>query len=164
MLAIFRRAAVLACALLLGVALAPAGTPMSLPVASAAPLTVNAVADSYVSAGTPTSNFGTRAYVIVDGDPQTVAYLKFDVPTGTDLTAGAKLRIFAESTHRTGVAVNGVADSTWTDTGITYNNRPPVGAEAGRSGGLTAATWVEIDVSPAVTAAGSVSLALVATS
>jgi parallel beta-helix repeat protein len=156
MLAKFRGLAVVACALLIGTVLAPP--------ASAAPLTVTAAADSYVSASTPTSNFGTRAYVIVDGDPQTVAYLRFDIPPGTDLTGGAKLRIFAESAHRTGVVAQKVADSTWTETGLTFNNRPPAGAEAGRSGALTAATWVEFDVSPAVTATGSVSLALVATS
>ena len=133
-------------------------------VAAAAPVSVPAAEDSYVGASTPTSVFGTRAYMVVDGDPEQVAYLKFDIPAGTDLSSGVRLRIFSESSHRTGVVAHAVADSTWTEGSLTYATRPAVGAAAGSSGGLTAATWKEFDVAPAVTATGTVSIALVATS
>ena len=152
---IVRRAVDLAGSLLLGLLVIPIGT-----AAAAAPVTVDAAADSYVNASTPTSNFGNRAYLIVDGDPQQTAYLKFDIPAGTDLTGGVRLRLFSESAHRSGVVAHEVADTTWAETGITYANQPALGAESGRSGALTAATWVEIDVTSAVRSTGLVSLAL----
>jgi parallel beta-helix repeat protein len=160
MFAISRRANRLACVLLLGL-VAPVVAGVALPsVASAAPVTVAAAADTYVDAAVPTANFGTRTSMLVDASPHQIVYLKFDVPSGADLAGGVKLRIFAQSTHSTGVTAYGVADSGWSETGITYNARPAVGAASGKSGALTASTWKEIDVASVVTSTGPVSLAL----
>jgi parallel beta-helix repeat protein len=134
------------------------------PHAAAATVAVTAVEDSYVDASLPTTNFGTKLYVKADNDPIQIAYLKFDVPSGTDLSQGAHLRVFAESSHSRGVAARAVADSSWTETGLIYNNRPALGASAGASGPFTAGTWVEFNVSSAVTATGPVTIALEGTS
>jgi parallel beta-helix repeat protein len=158
MSAISRRAIGLICALLLGLLFAPAGT------ASAAdPVTVTAVADSYVSAAAPTTNYGNRLYFMVDGDPQQTAYLKFDIPAGTVLADGAKLRIYTESAHRIGVTVSRVTDTSWSETGITYGNRPAVSSGSVASGALSAGSWKEVDVSSLVSSTGLVSLAVQAT-
>ena len=163
---ILRRAVARTGALLVGAALAtPAGLVLSSTSASAAtPVTVIAAADSYVDSALPTSNFGTRTSFPVDNSPQQTAYLKFKIPYGTDLSGGVKLKIFAQSNHSTGVTSFSVANTTWTETGITYSNAPNVGEASGKSGPLVASTWAEIDVTSAVksavTSTGTVSLAL----
>jgi parallel beta-helix repeat protein len=98
--------------------------------------------------------------MVVDGSPQQIAYLKFNIPSGTDLNGAVKLRMFAQSTHSTGVTSYSVTDTTWTETGITYGSAPALGAASGKSGPLTASMWAEIDVASAVGSTGTVSLAL----
>jgi parallel beta-helix repeat protein len=154
-----------ASAALLGLFVSTAGGAVLGPVASAAAVSVAASADSYVSSAAPTTNYGTRQYVLVDGSPEQVAYLRFDIPAGTDMSAGVQLRIFAESSHSTGVTVHRVDDTSWTETGIAYANRPAVGTASVRTGRLTASTWAVIDVAPLIgTSTGPVSLALQPTS
>lgn len=159
---ILRRAVAHTAALLLGAVVAlPAGLVLSSTSASAAtPVTVIAGADSYVDSALPTTNFGTRTSFPVDNSPQQTAYLKFDIPDGTDLSGGVKLKIFAQSNHSTGVTSYRVPNTTWTETGITYDNKPTVGEASGKSGPLAASAWAEIDVASAVESTGKVSLAL----
>jgi parallel beta-helix repeat protein len=139
----------------------PAGLVLSTTSASAAtPVTVIASADSYVDSALPTTNFGTRTSFPVDNSPQQTAYLKFNIPSGTDLSGAVKLKIFAQSNHSTGVTSYRVTNTTWTETGITYDNAPTVGEASGKSGPLVASTWAEIDVKSAVVSTGTISLAL----
>jgi parallel beta-helix repeat protein len=159
---ILRRTAAQTAAFLVGAVLAvPAGLVLSSTSASAAtPVTVTAAADSYVDSALPTSNFGTRTSFPVDNSPQQTAFLKFNIPAGTDLSGGVKLKIFAQSNHSTGVTSYRVANTSWTEGEITYDNAPTVGEPSGKSGSLVASTWAEIDVKSAVTSTGTVSLAL----
>jgi parallel beta-helix repeat protein len=159
---ILRRAVARTGALLVGAALAvPVGLVMSSTSASAAtPVTVIAGADSYVDSALPSSNFGSRTSFPVDNSPQQTAYLKFNIPAGTDLSGSVKVEIFAQSNHSTGVTSYSVANTTWTETGITFSNAPNVSEASGKSGPLVASTWAEIDVKSAVTSTGTVSLAL----
>jgi parallel beta-helix repeat protein len=158
---VLRQAIALTVGLLLGPVALLSGLVFTATSASAATaVTVVAEADSYVDSAYPTSNFGNRTSFPVDASPQQTAYLKFDIPSGTDLSSGVKLRIFAQSTHSTGVTSYSVADTTWTETGITYDNAPTVGQASGKSGPLYASTWAQIDVASAVKSTGKVSLAL----
>src|SRR5690606_1144263 len=54
-----------------------------------------------------------------------------------------------------------VASTSWSETGITWNNRPATGAQITNLGRINAGSWVEIDVTDIVTANGSYSFALV---
>lgn len=83
-----RSALVLIATLLAGSVLA-----FTAPRAFAAVTTLNPVADSYVQADLPGSNFGTAAAVKVDGSPVTVSYLKFDVQGLTGAPASATLKV-----------------------------------------------------------------------
>jgi hypothetical protein len=53
-----------------------------------------------------------------------------------------------------------VADSSWTEAGLTWNNRPTGGASVDNAGALTADTMVEYNVTPLVTGNGTMSLKL----
>ena len=100
------------------------------------PDTVNLtpVADSYVydAAGSVDSNFGTATnFVVKKGGAglNRECYLRFDVPVSSDIFLGASLKLYALTASTPGVhAVAKVDDNTWTETGITWNNKPAAGS------------------------------------
>jgi hypothetical protein len=139
------------------------GTTPPPPPPPGAPL--SAVADSYVQADLPGSNFGTATSVKVDGSPVTVSYLKFDVQGITGAPTKATLKVFVPVATSTPINVRSVADSTWTETGLTFANRPATGASAIASPAPIAVnTTVSFDVTSLVTRSGLVSFALDTTS
>jgi hypothetical protein len=129
--------------------------------AAAASQPVEPVADTYVQANRRTSNFGKASALRADGSPTTTTYLRFavSVPAGETVTA-ATLRMYATDSSTSGFTVHGVADTTWGETTTTYADAPAIGASIRSSGGYRARTYVSVDVTPLVTAAGSVSLAV----
>jgi chitodextrinase len=123
-------------------------------------LTVTPVADAFVNATSPTTNFGTSISLQTDASPDVRSYLRFTVPTLSGPVTRATLRLYANSGNTTGYVVSRVADSSWGETSVTYNNAPTVGSVLGSSGGVSAGTWTSVDVTTLVTGAGSVSVAL----
>ncbi|MCW2802523.1 MAG: hypothetical protein QOF52_3117 [Propionibacteriaceae bacterium] len=121
------------------------------------------IADSYVQSDLPGSNFGTASAVKVDGSPDTVSYLKFDV---TGMTQGKKatLKLFTPIASSTPINVRPVADTTWAETGLTYTNRPTPGTEVVASSSFTANSTISIDVTSLVPGNGVVSFAVDTTS
>jgi hypothetical protein len=88
------------------------------------------VEDTYAKASYPALYFGTAAMWKVDyaPDPREVVYLKFDLSplAGAELTS-AKLRLYITNGSETSVSVRGVEDTSWSETGLTYSHRPPMG-------------------------------------
>jgi hypothetical protein len=125
-----------------------------------ATVTFTPVADAYVSAGAPSTNYGTGATLRVDGSPLIYSYLRFTVGGLTGTVTKATLRIWANSGQTTGYGVSAVADTSWSETGITWNSAPPIGALAGSSGKVTLGTWTSVDVTSLITGNGTFSLAL----
>jgi parallel beta-helix repeat protein len=124
-------------------------------------VTLNPVADTYVDAASPGSNFGTRIYVRTDNSPVLRSYLRFNV-SGAGPTA--VLRFFAETGNSVGVDVRTVSNNAWGETSTTFDNAPAVGPVIASTGPITAGTWQQVDVSSAVTGDGPVSFALTSTS
>ncbi|HKX13786.1 MAG TPA: DNRLRE domain-containing protein, partial [Propionibacteriaceae bacterium] len=108
--------------------LATAPLTLGAPVAHAATTTLSPVADSYVRADQPTVNFGTETSLRVDGDPVSVSYLRFNVEGVTGLVTKATLKVVSPISSTTPINAKSVADTTWTETGVTYNTAPAVGA------------------------------------
>lgn len=133
--------------------------------AAASTMTLNPVADSYVQSGQPASNFGTATSVKVDRSPVTTSYLKFDVQGMTSAPAKATVRIFKSLSTTTAITLRPVADNSWSETGITFNNKPTPGGTP-----ITPPTpwgtnvWLSYDVTSLVQANGLVSFALDTTS
>ena len=105
---------------------------------SAAAFTLEPVADAQVASGNPNSNSGTTTNLFLQGTTATGTFgierdwLKFDVsgiPAGTTIT-GATLQLYNwKSTGPSMPAeVHAVSTDSWTETGITYNNQPVLGA------------------------------------
>lgn len=88
---------------------------------------VDAQADSYVSAASPSSNFGTGLTLIAAGgaSPQ-IIFLRFDTSAvaGTILYAKLSLRVTTQGVG--GGTVGLVSNTSWGETTLTYNNAPPI--------------------------------------
>jgi hypothetical protein len=94
--------------------------------------------DTYAVQGTPTTNYGTSTSMNSRGGSSSFApYLKFTLPTapaGTSLV-GASLSVRTTTDAAAGsvdshvVSLSGAAS--WTETGLTWNNRPAVGTTVG---------------------------------
>ena len=128
-------------------------------------LTFISVADTYVDSASPNQNFGAATRVGLDTSPVVESYLKFQVSGITGTVQSAKLRLNVANASDKGGTVAAMTDSGWTEAGVTYNNRPAIdGPGLATLGAVTAGQWVEMDVTPAVTANGTISLGLKAAS
>lgn len=122
--------------------------------AAAVTTDVSAAADSYVNSGAVSTNYGTQTYIVTKQSTSNdrSAYLKFDLSgiTGTVTSAKLKLNVKSKSANASRT-VYGVADDSWTETGITYVNRPAIGSAIATTP-VTALGWIELDVTSAVAA------------
>jgi hypothetical protein len=105
-------------------------------------VTLTATADSYVSNATGLSgtNFGTGTTLVVDNSPVEHTYLKFDLSAYAGRTVqSATLQLNSAGSGSAGTQnVKLVADDSWTESGITYSNRPALGTSIGSLVGPTA--------------------------
>ena len=130
--------------------------------AGTATATFVTTADAHVQSDLPTTNLGAKfvlnATVGSSTSPEMVSYLKFPVSGLSGTVTSAKLMVYSYSTSSLGLTAR-VAPTTWTETGLTYNNRPAPTTQLGTSP-VTLNTWASIDVTAAVTGNGTVGLAV----
>jgi hypothetical protein len=91
--------------------------------------------------------------------------LRFDLTGVAAPVQQARLRLHVANISNGGSpdggTVSPVNDTTWTETGVTWNTRPTAwGAAAGSLGPVMQNTWVEVDVTAAVTAGAANTLGL----
>jgi Calcineurin-like phosphoesterase len=117
--------------------------------------------DATVRSDQPTANFGTDTTLRIDGSPVIRSYVRLPVTGLTEPINSAILQVFSSSSSTSGTAlvVKAVSDNTWSESTITFNNAPPVGALLG-STPLTAGSYASVDVSSVVTGNGVYSFAL----
>jgi hypothetical protein len=105
-------------------------------------VTLTATADSYVSSTATGTNYGTSTVLAVDNSPAEVTYLKFDLSSYAGRTLeSANLQLRSAGSGSRGTQnVKLVADDSWSEGGITYTNRPALGAGLGTFGPTTTNT------------------------
>ena len=143
----------------------PAPTPAPTPPPAGTTLTFSPVADARVQEANATTNFGTETFLRADGaaDPDVESYLRFTL-AGIGTVQSARLRVYAYNGTVDGPAAYATGSS-WTETGLTWANRPArTGAALADRTAISPNTWVEYDVTAAVTGNGSASFVLAATS
>lgn len=133
--------------------------------AAAADLTFSPAADAQVSEGNPNYAYGTRSRMLIDGgsDLDSAAYLRFDVSGVSGSVQQATLRVWVGGSG--GGSSNGpearATGTNWTETTITWNNRPaPSGGVLDDKGNIPADSWAEYNVTAAVTGNGAVGFVL----
>lgn len=121
-------------------------------------------ADAYVRDGSyGNTNFGNDTSLIVKSATTAgvnrLSYLKFSIGTITTPVKSAKIRVYGYNSTNTStirIALFGVNDDSWTETGITFNNAPPTSASSLSSVGVNNLTgYYEFDVTDFVKAQSS---------
>ena len=144
-------------------------TPLATQANSATPaaggtFTFISIADSYVESSNPSSNYGSATQIRVDGSPDVHSYLRFNVQGLSGTVTSATLRVYANSALSAGHDAYSVSNNTWTETGITYSNAPPLGSMIGSSGSVSSNTWTSVNVTSYITGNGTYNLGLATSS
>jgi PKD repeat protein len=119
-------------------------------------------ADARVAEGSPTRNFGGEATLRVrtqaGGSGQ--SFLRFDLASLTGTVVSAKLRLFCSDGGTSGGRVHTVS-STWSETTLNWNNKPALlGSPLATLGAVALGSWIEIDVTSAVSGPGLVAFGI----
>ncbi len=126
-------------------------------------LTFAPEADARAEAAQPASNFGTENRLRTDGNGTIgieESYLRFQVAGITGRVTSAKLRLRSTTDTDDGPAVRGTTN-TWSETGLTWANRPaPTTAAASDAGAIGSNQLAEWDVTALLTADGPLNLHL----
>ncbi len=120
----------------------------------------NVIADAYVSQSKATTNYGTASTLRTDNSPILRSYLRFNVQGLNATIRRATLRVFANTASNSGYLVNSLADNSWGELAINYNNAPSAGGMIGSSGSVTANTWITVDVTSYIAGNNTFSLVL----
>ncbi|WP_370409967.1 DNRLRE domain-containing protein [Streptomyces fradiae] len=139
------------------------------PTAAAAGITFTATADTYVDSQYPSVNYGTSTQLGVDNSPVKQMVLRFDVSGLTQPVTRAKLRIHVDDVagaeSGNGGTFRAMSTTSWSETSVTYNNRPPIdGATLGTLGSVARNTWYEVDVTSYVTGNGTYGIGVTSSS
>jgi acid phosphatase type 7 len=130
---------------------------------TASTLTFIANADAYVEELHPTANNGTLDYLQVENanNRHAESYIRFTVNGVTGTVQNARLRIYATSNSSTNGPAVYTTGNIWTETGITWKNRPArTGGVIDNKGAINKNTWVEYNVAPVVTSNGTFNFVL----
>ena len=121
-------------------------------------LTFSPTADAYVDATNPDQAFGTETTLWVDGNPTRDMLLKFGV-SGTNawVVESVKLRLYTTNSSGSGGDVYSLADMSWSESTVTWNNVPDADTSLVASqGSVVSGAWHEVDVTSAFVGDGLV--------
>jgi PKD repeat protein len=122
-------------------------------------LTFTPADDAYVRSAYPsqTSGADTTLRVFVSGTSDTQSYLRFVVGGVAGAVTDARLRLFVVDGSAVSGSVYAVPSSAWDESTITWQTKPAPGALLAGPQAATLGTWVEFDLTGAVTADGTYS-------
>lgn len=129
--------------------------------AHAATHTFKSTADTQVVSTSPTTTHGSSSRLAADGgSPFIRSLLRFDVAGTSGPVTRARLRLYVNNPSPDGPQVFRTTSS-WSETTLTWNTVPAaVGSAVGDLGAVASGTWVEVDVTSAITSNGTVSFLL----
>lgn len=123
-----------------------------------------ATGDARVESGSPDANFGAQLMLSADTNPETQSYLQFTFTGLQEPVTRATLRVFVSGGSSDGPAVL-TTGTGWTESGITWNNRPaPTSTAVDDLGVVTSGAWAEFNVTSLVGGNGTYAFAVVGTS
>ena len=129
--------------------------------AAAGTFSFDASADTYVDSSAPKKEFGTSNRVRTnEAIPVNQAFARFKVSGLTGTVTEAVLRFYVADGTNDGPAAYKTTD-TWSEKNTNWNNRPSrTSGPRDDKGALSAGRWVEWDVTPWVTSAGTFNFTL----
>ncbi|HEX7254845.1 MAG TPA: DNRLRE domain-containing protein [Gaiellaceae bacterium] len=121
------------------------------------------VADTYVTAARPRTNFGSAAVLRVDGAPEATAYLRFRLKGIPGEITSVTLLLRPVTAGRASYAVRQVGEGHWRERRLTYVNAPEPSLRYASSKPIRRGVWSAIDVTSFVASAGSEEIGLAIT-
>ena len=133
---------------------------------SAVVTTTGVDADSYVRSTSAGTNFGNATTLLADGSDGGAVmetFIRFSIGNVGTINS-AKLRLWVVNTTAGPYNVKKVSSNTWTETGITWNNKPAVdGPTVATFPSASSGTWLEINITSVAQPNTTISLAIVTT-
>jgi hypothetical protein len=151
----------------------PATPPTAPPTPAPGPVTrtLTPVADAYANEGAPGTSFGLSASLASKQKPSAISYLRFQVPSAPagKVLRSATLRLTTNSLPSSGSTKSQeirLAGNNWTETTLTWRNRPPVttGLGALAAGSVPKKTYgISLNTAEVARLVGQRTLAIVST-
>jgi hypothetical protein len=117
-------------------------------------ITFGADIDARVLQSSPDLNFGTQSRLSVDS-PGEQSYIRFTVSGVSGPVQSVILRLWVTNGSSNGPSIY-LTGNNWTETGITWNNKPaPTSGAVANAGSIPALTWAEFDLTGVVTGNGT---------
>ena len=123
-------------------------------------------ADTYVNTASPTKNYGAYTYMKLHSpDPSEYRSLvRFTLSGLSGAPSSVKLRLYVTDASSSGGNWYLVSNN-WTENTVIWGNKPEIsGSPVASVGAITAGTWVEIDLTSAITGNGTYSFEATSTS
>jgi hypothetical protein len=118
------------------------------------------VADAYVTAARPSTNYGKARTLRVDGAPKATSFLRFELKNLRGKITSVTLLLRPTTAARAGFAVRRVYEDEWRERGVTYANAPQPSSRYTAAKAVRQGAWSAIDVTPFVNGGGELSLAV----
>jgi hypothetical protein len=118
------------------------------------------VADGFVTASAPRTNYGRTRSLRLRAKPPGRAYLRFRIEGLRGGVVSARLRVFVTRPGRASLQVRAIAERRWNERSLKYRTAPALGRVIAE--GSARPGWRSFDVGSLVEAPGIVELALVA--
>jgi hypothetical protein len=140
---------------------AVSGTSPSLATAANPTQVFTPVADSFVTASAPRTNYGRTRSLQLRAKPPGRAYLRFRIEELGGGVVSAQLRVFVTRSGRAGLQVRAIAEGRWNERSLKYRTAPALGRVI--AVGSARPGWRSFDIGSLVEGTGILELALVAT-
>ncbi|NNF54083.1 MAG: Ig-like domain-containing protein, partial [Acidimicrobiales bacterium] len=117
-------------------------------------VTLNPIDDARVVQNSANNNYGSDATLISDSSARQDSYVKFDASAVGNTVSSAVLRVYLTNGSGNGPELS-LSDVSWSEGSITWNTRPAtVSGTIADVGAVSSQTWIEYDVTAAVSGPG----------
>ena len=111
--------------------------------------------DAFVNEGRPSSNYGSASTLRVRlATDRYASLIRFNVGTLSGPPTSATLRLYVVDDSPIGGRV-GTTASTWSEGSVTWGNHPPMATTLAELGPASGGTWMNVDVTSAITGNGT---------
>jgi glucose/arabinose dehydrogenase len=121
-------------------------------------ITFKPSADAFVRKSSPGTNYGKASNIRTYFGTER-SYLRFTVSGLTGPATDARLRLWVTDPSSSGITVYR-AGTSWTETGITWSNKPGLISKRATASHATLGTWLELDLGTVISGNGTYSFAL----
>ena len=121
-------------------------------------ITFTPAADAFVRKSSPGTNYGKRSNLRAFLGAER-SYLKFNVSGLTGPATDVRLRLWVTDPSSTGISVYR-AGASWTETGITWRNKPGLISKRATASHATLGTWLELDLGKVIGGNGTYTFAI----